>query len=97
MTDGGSASSLPATLRHCTWSSLLSGSASLSCSGTVTVGGVELSELRDGAAEPDRACRGVDVDQAERDKPALELAVVDHEMGDGTSVQINDHAAAPCR
>jgi hypothetical protein len=56
-------------------------------------GGVELSELRDGAAEPDLAGRGVDIDKAERDKPAVELAVVDHEMGDGTSAQMNDHAA----
>jgi hypothetical protein len=56
-------------------------------------GGAELFELRDGPAEPDLACRGVDVDEVERDKPALELAVVDYEMGDGMSVQMNDHAA----
>ena len=34
------------------------------------VGGVEPFELRGGAAEPDLACRGVDVDKVERDKPA---------------------------
>lgn len=56
-------------------------------------GGAELFELRDGPAEPDLACRGVDVDEVERDKPALELAVVDYEMGDGMSAQMNDHAA----
>jgi hypothetical protein len=58
------------------------------------VGGVELFELRVGAAEPDLACRGVDVDKVEGDKPALELAVVDHEMGDGTSAQMNTPAPA---
>jgi hypothetical protein len=55
-------------------------------------GGGELFELRDGAAEPDLACRGVDVDKAERDKPTLELAVVDHQMGDGMSARVNDQA-----
>jgi hypothetical protein len=53
---------------------------------------VESFELRDGAAQPDLA-RGVDVDKVERDKPVLELAVVDHEMGDGSSARVNDQAA----
>jgi hypothetical protein len=57
------------------------------------VGGVELFEFRDGAAEPDLARRGVDADQVERDKPALELAVVDHQVGDGPSPRVDDHAA----
>lgn len=57
------------------------------------LGAAELSELRDGAAEPDPAGRSIDVDQVERGKPALELAVVDHEMGDGPSARVNDHAA----
>jgi len=56
-------------------------------------GGLELFELRDGAAEPDLACRGVEVDKVERDKPTLELAVVDHKMGDGTGARVNDQAA----
>jgi hypothetical protein len=56
-------------------------------------GRAELAELHDGAAKPDRACRGVDIDKAERDKPASELAVADHEMDDGTSAQINDQPA----
>jgi len=56
-------------------------------------GGVELSELRDGAPEPDFGCRGVGVDKAEWDKPTLELAVVDHQMGDGTSARVDDQAA----
>src|SRR5262249_57980586 len=51
-------------------------------------GGLEVLELRDGAAEPDPACAGVD--KAERSEPALVLAV-DHEMGDGTSGRVHDH------
>jgi hypothetical protein len=55
------------------------------------LGVAELSELRDGPAEPDLARR--DVDKADRDKPTLELAVVDHQMGDGPSTRVNDQAA----
>jgi hypothetical protein len=55
-------------------------------------GGVELSERRHGAAEPDLDCRSVDVDKVNRDKPALELAVVDHQMGDRPSPRVNDQA-----
>jgi GNAT superfamily N-acetyltransferase len=53
-------------------------------------GGAELSELRDGAAEPHLARRGVHADQADRDEAALVLAVVDHQMGDGTSARVID-------
>ena len=57
------------------------------------LGGIELVELRQGAAEPDLARRGVD--QVERNKPAGAMAVLwfDHEMGDSTSDRVNDHAA----
>jgi hypothetical protein len=57
------------------------------------LGVAELPELRVCAAEPDLACRGVEINKVERGKPTLELAVVDHEMGDGPSARVHDQAA----
>ena len=56
------------------------------------LGGIELLELLQGAAEPDLACRGVD--EVKRNKPAAVIAMLgfDHEMGDRARDRVHDHA-----
>jgi len=56
------------------------------------LGGIELLELRQGAAEPDLARRGVD--KVKRNKPAAVIVMLwfDHEMGDRTRDRVHDHA-----
>src|ERR1700691_2823594 len=56
------------------------------------LGGIELLELRLGAAEPDLVSRRVD--EAERDEPAEAAPVfrLDHQMGDRLSDRVDDHA-----